>query len=99
MRDTGPRLFMAGAHYYRQIDDLAISLCVAKKISDAHWREFLEGSWRLSQELGHNANVTITSFVHAYPSPLQRRMTVDFLQKNKVRTVDRMALVADSSFV
>jgi hypothetical protein len=90
---------MAKEHYYRQIDDLAISLCVAKKITDAHWREFLEGSWRLSQELGHYANVTITRFAHAYPSPLQRRITVDFLQKNKVRTVERMVLVADSSFV
>jgi len=85
--------------YYRQIDDLAMSLCVAKKISDADWREFLEVSLRLSRQLGHYANVTITGFAHAYPNPLQRRMTVDFLQKEKVRTVDRMGLVADSSFV
>jgi hypothetical protein len=90
---------MAGTQYYRQIDDLAMSLCVAKKIPDEHWREFLERSLRLSQDLGHYANVSITGFAHAYPSPLQRRMTVDFLRKNKVRTVERMGLVADSSFV
>ena len=99
VRDTGRQLFMAGAHFYRQIDDLAMSLCVAKKISDADWREFLEGSLRLSKELGHHANVTIASFVHAYPNPLQRRITVDFLQKNKVPTVERLGLVSDSSFV
>lgn len=90
---------MAGAQYYRQIDDLALSLCVARTITDAHWREFLEGSVRLSKELGHHANVTITSFVHAYPNPLQRKMTVDFLKKTNVPTVERMGLVSDSSFV
>jgi hypothetical protein len=99
MRDTGPQLFMEGAQYYRQIDDLAMSLCVARNITDAHWREFLEGSLHLSEQLGHYANVTITGFMHAYPNPLQRRMTVEFLQKRKVRTVDRMGLVSDSSFV
>jgi hypothetical protein len=97
--DTGAQLFMAGTQYYRQIDSLALNLCVARKITDADWREFLEGSVRLSRELGHHANVTLTGFVHAYPNPLQRRMTVEFLQKNNVPTVDRMGLVADSSFV
>jgi hypothetical protein len=90
---------MAGTQYYRQIDDLAMSLCVARKITDAHWREFLEESVRLSKEMGHHANVTITGFVHAYPNPLQRRMTVEFLQKTKAPTVDRMGLLSDSSFV
>lgn len=99
VKDTGAQLFMDGAQYYRQIDDVAMSICVAKKINDAHWRDFLDGSVRLSQQLGHFANVTITGFVHAYPSPLQRRITVEFLQKTKVRTVERMALVSDSSFV
>ena len=99
MRDTGPLILMDGSQYYRQIDDLAMSLCVAKKITDQHWREFLEGSLRLSEQLGHYANVTITGFAHAYPNPLQRRMTVDFLSKRKVRTVDRMGLVSDSTFV
>jgi hypothetical protein len=99
VKDTGAQLFMAGTQYYRQIDDLAMSLCVARKITDRHWREFLDGSFGLSQQLGHYANVTIASFVHAYPSPLQRRMTVEFLKNNEVRTVDRMALVSDSKFV
>jgi hypothetical protein len=90
---------MAGMQYYRQIEDLAISLCVAKKITDEHWRAFLAGSVRLSNELHHYANVTMTGFVHAYPNPVQRRMTVEFLNQNKVRPVDRMGLVADSSFV
>ena len=99
MRDTGAQLFVEGTLYYRQIDDLAMSICVAKKISDAHWREFLEGTVRLSQGLGHYACVTVIGFVHAYPNPLQRRMTVDFLQKSKVPTVKRMGLVSDSSFV
>ena len=90
---------MAGAQYYRQIDDLAINLCVARKISDAHWREFLSGSVRLSHELGHHANVAINGFVHAYPNPVQRRITVDFLQTTKVPPVERMGLVSDNSFV
>ena len=37
--------------------------------------------------------------LHAYPNPLQRRITVDFLRKNKVPTVERLDLVSDSSFV
>lgn len=90
---------MAGTHFYRQIEDLAMSICVAKKISDAEWRAFLSGSVRLSQHLGHHATVSITGFVHAFPSPLQRRITIDFLQKSKVPVVERMALVSDSSFV
>ena len=99
MRDTGPQIFMAGKQYYRQIDDLALSLCVAKKITDAHWREFLDGSLQLSEQLGHYACVTVACFAHAYPSPLQRRMTVDFVQQEKVKPVVRMALVSDNSFV
>jgi hypothetical protein len=90
---------MAGEQYYRQIDDLAINICVAKKITDAHWREFLEGSVRLSQHLGHHATVIVIGFAHAYPNPLQRRITVDFLKKSNAPTVERMGLVSDSSFV
>jgi hypothetical protein len=90
---------MNGMQVYRQIDDLAMSLCVAKKITDADWREFLDESLRQSQQLGHYANVTITGFANAYPNPLQRRMTVEFLRKQNVPTVQRMGLVSDSSFV
>ena len=90
---------MAGAQYYRQIDDLAMSLCVAREISNTHWREFLDGSFRLSQQLGHYANVTIACFVHAYPTPPQRKMTVDFVRNTEVRPVDRMGLISDNSFV
>jgi hypothetical protein len=99
VRDTGPQLFMAGAYYYRQIEDLSLCLCVAKKITDANWREFLQGSVQLSKDLGHHATVTMTAFVHAYPSPVQRRLTVEFLAKSQAPTVVRMGLVSDNSFV
>ncbi len=90
---------MAGQQYDRQIDDLAIIVCAAKTITDAHWLEFLEKSVNLSNMLGHNASVTMTAFVHAYPNAVQRGMTNDFLKLHRVPISARLGLVSDSSLV
>ena len=47
-KDTGGGLFLSGEHYYRQIDNLCMNICIAKKIDDVKWQAFLEESLRLT---------------------------------------------------
>jgi hypothetical protein len=94
--DTRAQINMSGQFYYRQMDDLAINLCVAKKISDPQWVEFLERSVRLAEQIGRMPKVTVAVFTGAYPDVMQRRLIYDFLEQNKVPPITRLAVVSDN---
>jgi hypothetical protein len=94
--DTGPHFFLHGELYYRQIDELSMNVCVAKKIDDHAWAEFLEASVRLGRLLGRKPRVIVASFVSAYPDAAQRRQTVAFLEQNQVPAVARLGVVSDN---
>jgi len=98
-KDSGGGLFLSGEHYYRQIDDLCLNICVAKKIDDQHWTDFLQASLRITNQIGRQGKVTIASFEHAHPSAWQRRLTSEFLSRNSVPTMARMGIVSDSPLV
>ncbi len=99
VNDTGPQIFMNGRFYYRQIDDLALNLCIAKKITDAQWREFLETTLLLARHIGRMPKVTMASFTHTYPDAKQRRETRDFLEGQGVKPIDRLGLLSDNPLV
>jgi hypothetical protein len=94
--DTGPHFYLHGEHYYRQIDELSMNICVAKSIVDADWNDFLEGSVRLGRLLGRKPKVIVASFAHAYPNASQRRQTTSFLEHHQVPTVARLGVVSDN---
>ena len=96
LNDTGPQLFMGGNMYYRQLDDLAINICIARRITDAQWLEFLESSLRLAVQIGRMPKVTMAAFAHTYPDAKQRRQTKEFLGAQGVKPIDRLGLVSDN---
>lgn len=99
LNDTGPQSFLGGNMYYRQLDDLAISICIARRITDAQWLEFLEGTLRLAVQIGRMPKVIMATFAHTYPDAKQRRQTRDFLGSQHVKPADRVGLVSDNPLV
>ena len=94
--DTGPHFYLNGEHYYRQIDELSINICVAKNIGDHEWSDFMENSLRLGRLLGRRPKVILASFAHAYPNATQRKQTTTFLEKHKVPMITRLGVVSDN---
>jgi hypothetical protein len=97
--DSGARLFLDGEYYYRQIGELAVNLCVAKTITDAGWREYLEGSLATSKELGRGPKVSLAAFPHVHPNAGQRRTTTEFLARADVEPIARVALLTDNELL
>jgi hypothetical protein len=96
LNDSGPQIFIDGGLYYRQLDDLALNLCIAKKITDAQWLEFLESTLILARQIGRMPKVSLASFAHTYPDAKQRRQTRDFLESQGVKPIDRLGLLSDN---
>lgn len=94
--DTGPHFYLNGEHYYRQIDELSMSICVAKNIVDREWTDFLQQSLRLGRLLGRKPKVIVASFAHAYPNASQRRQTTAFLEQNDIPSIARLGVVSDN---
>jgi hypothetical protein len=94
--DTGPHFYLNGEHYYRQIDELSMNICVAKTIQDQAWLEFLESSVRLGRLLGKKPKVIVASFAHAYPNASQRQQTTTFLEQGDVPKIARLGVVSDN---
>jgi hypothetical protein len=98
-KDTGGELFFNGQLYYRQVDDLCINICVAKKLDNEEWLDFLKESLRLTNQIGRQGVVTIAAFAHTHPSAVQRRLTSEFLSANDVPPMKRMGSVSDNPLV
>jgi hypothetical protein len=94
--DTGPQIMLGGSLYYRQLDDLALTISVAKTITDAGWLEFLQNTLRLARKIGRIPKVTMASFTATYPDAKQRKMTRDYLAEHNVKPVDRLGLLSDN---
>jgi len=94
--DTGPHFYLNGELYFRQVDELSISICVAKEIDDQEWSDFLESSLRLGRLLGRKTTAIVAAFTQDYPNASQRRQTTAFLERNSVPKVARLAVVSDN---
>ena len=99
LNDSAPHFFMDGALYYRQLDDLALNLCIAKTITDAQWLEFLETTLLLAKQIGRMPKVTMAAFIHTYPDAKQRRQTRDFLKAQGIKPIDRLGMLTDNPLV
>ena len=97
--DSGPQIMSGGSLYYRQVDDLALTISVSKTITDAGWLEFLETTLRLAKKIGRMPKVTMASFTSTYPDAKQRKMTRDFLASQGVKPIDRLGLLSDNPLV
>ena len=96
MSDSGAHLFMSGQCYYRHVDELAFSVCAARQLTDAYWREFLEGTYALSKKHGSLPKVTAVTFAHDYPNAARRQLTAKFLADHEVTNLLRTALFTES---
>jgi hypothetical protein len=96
LSDSGAHLFMSGQFYYRHVDDLGLSVCAVRDLTDAYWREYLEGAHALSKKQGGVPKVTVIHFARDYPNAAQRRMTAQFLASNEIPSVVRTAVFTES---
>jgi hypothetical protein len=94
--DSGRQLFMGGRYYYRQVGDLAVNLCGAITFSDDEWREYLYGGLEIARELGRGPSVSLIAFAGDHPNAGQRRLSAQFIAKEKVRPIERVAILTDN---
>jgi hypothetical protein len=97
--DSGQQFFMGGRYYYRQLGDLAVNLCGAKSFSDDDWREYLYGSLEVARELGRGPSVSLIAFMGDHPNAGQRRISAEFMTKERVRPIERVAILTDSDIL
>jgi hypothetical protein len=97
--DSGRQLFMGGRSYYRQIGDLAVNLCGAKTFSDDDWREYLYGGLEIARELGRGPSVSLITFLGDHPNAGQRRLTAQFMAKERVRPIERVGILTDNELL
>ena len=99
MIDSGAQFFCGGELYFRQLDELTITVSIAKKIADEDWTAYLEGTLALTRKVGLAANVSLICCVHAYPNARQRQVASDFMIKNYMREMERVAVITESTIV
>jgi hypothetical protein len=97
--DSGRQLFMGGRYYYRQIGDLAVNLCGATSFTDDEWREYLYGGLDVARELGRGPSVSLIAFAGDHPNAGQRRLSAQFMTKERVRTIERVAIPTENEML
>lgn len=90
---------MGGRYYYRQVGDLAVNLCGAIAFSDDDWREYLYGGLEIARELGRGPSVSLIAFAGDHPNAGQRRLSAQFMAKEKVRTIERVAILTENEIL
>jgi len=76
-----------------------VNLCAAKALSDEDWREYLYGSLAVARELGHAPNSSLIAFAGAHPNAGQRRLSAEFMEHERVRPIERVAILTDSELL
>jgi hypothetical protein len=92
-------LFFGGACYYRQIDALAMSLCIAKELSDEGWDEYVMAGYTITKKYGMPPKVSIAMFTEAFPSAYQRGKLASHLKKHGVPPLARVAVLTDNALI
>ncbi len=99
MLDTGVHLFFGGKCYYRQIDGIAMSLCVADELSDEGWDEYVVAGYNITKKYGMPPKVSMAMFTEAFPSAYQRGRLASYLKKHGVPPLQRVAVLTDSALI
>lgn len=97
--DTGVHLYFGGACYYRQIDALAMSLCVAKVLRDDAWDEYVVSGYEITKKYGMPPKVSIAMFTDAFPSAYQRGKLATHLKKHGIPPLQRVAVLTDNALI
>jgi hypothetical protein len=97
--DTGIHLFFGGQCYYRQIDALAMSLCVAKTLPDEGWAEYVEGGYSLTRKYGQPPKVSIAMFSEGFPSAYQRGRLATHLKTHGIPPLVRVSVLTDNALI
>jgi len=97
--DTGVHMFFGGACYYRQLDALAMSLCVAKAIKDEEWDEYVITGYQLTKTYGAAPKVSMAMFTEGFPSAYQRGRLAAHLETQGVPPLVRVAVLTDSALI
>ena len=92
-------MFFGGACYYRQIDDLAISLSVAKVIKDEDWDEYVITGYQLTKKHGGAPKVSMAMFTEGFPSAYQRGRLATHLKTQGLPPLVRVAVLTDSALI
>jgi len=85
--------------YYRQLGELTLTVSRAKKIADEDWAQYLEGSLAITKKFRVAANVSLLCCVNAYPNARQRQVASDFMERNYLREMDRIAVITESTVI
>jgi hypothetical protein len=99
MVDSGVHLYFDGACYYRQIDALAMSLCVAKVLDDEEWDKYVIAGYELSKKSGVPPKVSVAMFTEGFPSAYQRGRLATHLKTHGVPPLVRVAVLTDSALI
>jgi stage II sporulation SpoAA-like protein len=94
--DSGARFFCGGEMYFRQLNELSITVSTARTISDEDWTAYLEGTLSIAKGFGIAANVSLLCCVNAYPNARQRQMASDFMKRHYLRDMERVAVITES---
>jgi hypothetical protein len=86
--------------YYRQLDELSITVCIAQKLSDEDWLGYLEGGHAVTRKAGRPPTASVIWCMHAFPSARQRQMSNDFMTLHfKQRPMLRAAIMTESAVI
>ena len=99
MLDTGVHMYFGGECYYRQIDALAMSLCVAKNLSDEGWEEYVLSGYQITKKYGMPPKVSMAMFTEGFPSAYQRGRLASHLKTHGVPPLVRVAVLTDNALI
>ena len=85
--------------YFRQLKELTVTVSTAQRITDEDWTAYLEGTLAIAKGFGLAANVSLLCCVHAYPNARQRQMASDFMTRQYLREMERVAVLTESMLV
>ena len=85
--------------YFRQLNELSVTVSTARRITDEDWNGYLEGTLAIAKGFGLAANVSLLCCVHAYPNARQRQMASDFMNRHYIREMERVAVITESVVV
>ena len=82
--------------YFRQMNELTVTVSVAKVITDEDWTAYLDGTLAIAKGFGLAANVSVICCMNAFPNARQRQMASDFMKRHYLREMDRVAVITES---
>jgi hypothetical protein len=85
--------------YFRQLNELTVTVSTAKTITDEDWTAYLEGTLAIAKGFGLAANVSLLCCMHAYPNARQRQMASDFMIHHYIRQMERVAVITESVII